>query len=75
VAAMSVLANQIISPTVPYNQEISHKLKQSISVACLVKARTMEQEKHPFLGNGCVTCNNGVTVRSGVFCAVRADIM
>jgi hypothetical protein len=42
------------------------------NVAYLLKARTVEPGKQPLLGNGCVTRNNGVIVRSGVFCAVRA---
>jgi hypothetical protein len=42
-------------------------------VACLLKARNMKPEKQPLLGNGCVTRNTGVTVGSGVFCAVCAD--
>jgi hypothetical protein len=29
-------------------------------VAHFLKARTVEIEKQPSLGNGCVTCNNGV---------------
>jgi hypothetical protein len=37
-------------------------------VAYLLKARTVEQEKQPLLGNGSVACNNGVTVGSGVLC-------
>jgi hypothetical protein len=32
----------------------------------------VEPEKQPLLGNGCVTRNNGVTVGSGVLCAVHA---
>jgi hypothetical protein len=39
----------------------------------LLKARTGEPEKEPFLGNDCVTRSNGVTVSNGVFCAVRAE--
>jgi hypothetical protein len=39
----------------------------------LLKARTVEPEKQPLLGNDCVTRSNGVTVESGVFCAVRAE--
>jgi hypothetical protein len=35
----------------------------------------MEPEKQPLLGNGCVTGNKGVTVGSGVFCAIRAEII
>jgi hypothetical protein len=42
-------------------------------VAYLLKARTVEPEKQPLLGNGCVTRNNEVTSGSGVFCAVRAE--
>jgi hypothetical protein len=42
-------------------------------VADLLKARTVEPEKQPLIDNGCVTCNNGVTVGSGVFCAIRAE--
>jgi hypothetical protein len=33
----------------------------------------MRPEKQPLLGIGSVICNNGVTVGSGVFFAVRAD--
>jgi hypothetical protein len=42
-------------------------------VAYLLKARSVEPKKQPVLGNGCVTCNNGVTVGSGVSCAVSAE--
>jgi hypothetical protein len=31
-------------------------------VAYLLKARTVQPEKQPLLGNGCVTRNNGMTV-------------
>jgi hypothetical protein len=40
------------------------------NVGYLFKARTVEPEEQPLLGNGCVTHNNGVTVGSGVSCAV-----
>jgi hypothetical protein len=43
------------------------------TVAYLLKARTVEPEKRPFLGNGCVTHNSGVTVGSGVLCASRTE--
>jgi hypothetical protein len=43
------------------------------TVAYLLKARTVEPEKQQLLGNGRVTRNNGVTVGSGVLCAVCAD--
>jgi hypothetical protein len=39
-------------------------------VAYLLKARTVEPDKQPLLGNGCATRNNGVTVGSGIFSAV-----
>lgn len=42
-------------------------------VAYLLIARTVEPESQPLLGSGCVICNNGVTVGSGVFYAVRAE--
>jgi hypothetical protein len=42
-------------------------------VAYLLKARTVDPEKQPLLGNDCVTGNNGVAAGSGVFCAVRAE--
>jgi hypothetical protein len=45
------------------------------NVAYLLKARTVEPEKQPLLGKGCVTCNNNVTDGSGVFCAFRAEAM
>jgi hypothetical protein len=51
----------------------SRILEQMNTVAYLLKARTVEPEKQPMLGNGCVTHNNGVTVGSGVFCAVRTE--
>jgi hypothetical protein len=35
-------------------------------VAYLLKARTVEPEKRPLLGDGCVTRSNSVTVESGV---------
>jgi hypothetical protein len=37
----------------------------------LLKAGTVELQKQPLLGNGFVTRNNGVTVGSDVFFAVR----
>jgi hypothetical protein len=36
-------------------------------VAYFLKEKTVEPEKQPLLGNGCVTRSNGVTVGSGVF--------
>jgi hypothetical protein len=42
-------------------------------LAYLLKSRTVEPEKRPLLGNGCVTRNNKVTVESGVFFAFRAE--
>jgi hypothetical protein len=33
------------------------------NVTCLLKARIVEPEKQPLLGNGCVTLNNGETVK------------
>jgi hypothetical protein len=39
----------------------------------LLKARTVEPETQPLLGNDCVTRKNGVIVESGVFCAVRSE--
>jgi hypothetical protein len=41
-------------------------------VAYLLTARTVDLEKHPLLGKNCVTGNNAISDRSGVFCAVRA---
>jgi hypothetical protein len=38
----------------------------------MLKARTVEPEKETVIGNGYVTCNNVVTVGSGVFCVVHA---
>jgi hypothetical protein len=43
------------------------------TVAYLPKARTVEPGKQPLLGNGCVTRKSGITVGSGVFCAVRVE--
>jgi hypothetical protein len=43
------------------------------NVAYLLKARAMEPEEHPLLGNDSVTRNNGLNVESVVFCAVRAE--
>jgi hypothetical protein len=42
-------------------------------VGYLLRARTVEAEKQPLLGKKCVTLNNGVTVESGVSCAVSAE--
>jgi hypothetical protein len=42
-------------------------------MAYLLKARTVEQEEQPLLGNGCVTSNNGITVGSSVFYAVHSE--
>jgi hypothetical protein len=41
-------------------------------VAYLLKAKSMEVEKQPLLGNGCVTSYNLVTVGKGVLFVVRA---
>jgi hypothetical protein len=41
----------------------------------LLKARIVEPEKQPFISNGCVTHNTGITVGSGVFCMVFAKAM
>jgi hypothetical protein len=38
-----------------------------------LKARTVESEEQPLLGNGCVTRKNRREVGRGVFCAVRAE--
>jgi hypothetical protein len=43
-----------------------------LTVAYLLEAMTVEPKKQPMLANGFLTRNNGVTVGSGVFCAVRA---
>jgi hypothetical protein len=45
------------------------------TVAYVVKARTVEPQKQPLIDNGCVTRNNGVTVGSDVFCAVRVEVI
>jgi hypothetical protein len=53
-----------------------HSIEQTskpYTVAYLLKARIVEPDKSPLLDNSCVTCNNGVTVGRGVFCAVCAD--
>jgi hypothetical protein len=42
-------------------------------VAYLLKARTVELEIQPLLGDGCITHSNEVIVRSGVFSAVHAE--
>jgi hypothetical protein len=44
------------------------------NVAYLLKARTVEPEEQPLLGNGCAS-NNGVTVGSGVSCSVSAEVI
>jgi hypothetical protein len=41
--------------------------------AYLPKARTVEPEKQPLLGEGYVTCKSVVTVGSGVSCAAHAE--
>jgi hypothetical protein len=41
-------------------------------VAYLRKVKIVELEKQPLLGNGYETRNNGITVRSSSFSAVRA---
>jgi hypothetical protein len=43
------------------------------TVTYLLKPRTVESDKQPLLGNGCVTRNNRITVGSSIFCAVRAE--
>jgi hypothetical protein len=42
-------------------------------VAYFLKARTVKPEKKPLIDKGLVTSNNGVTVGSDVFYAVRAE--
>jgi hypothetical protein len=49
-----------------------HGLGQNM-VAYFLKARTIEPEEQPLLGNGCVTRDYRVTVGSGVSCEVRAE--
>jgi hypothetical protein len=44
-------------------------------MAYLLEARTVEPEKQPLLGNGCVTSNNGGTFGSGVFYEVRVEVL
>jgi hypothetical protein len=44
------------------------------TVAYLPEERTMKPEKQPLLDNDCVTRDNGVTVASGVFFALRGCI-
>jgi hypothetical protein len=51
---------------------LSHSITIHI-VAYLLKERTVEPEKQSLLGNSCVTCNNGITVGSGVFCTVHSE--
>jgi hypothetical protein len=51
------------------------RVKDEDTVAYLLEARTVELEKQPLLGNGCITRNSGVTIGSGVFCVVCADAM
>jgi hypothetical protein len=41
-------------------------------VAFVLKARIVEPEKQPLLGDGCVTRNIGLTAGNGIFFAVRA---
>jgi hypothetical protein len=44
-------------------------------VACLLKARIVKlAEKQTLLGNGCVTHNNGVTVRRRVSCGLLVEL-
>jgi hypothetical protein len=45
------------------------------AVPYLLKVRIVEAEKKPLVGNGCVTRNKGVTVGSGVFCAICTEDM
>jgi hypothetical protein len=49
--------------------------KDEDTIAYLFKARIVEPEKQPLLGNGSVTRNSGVIIQSGVFCAVRPEAM
>jgi hypothetical protein len=44
-------------------------------IAYRLKARTVEPDEKLLLGNGFVTDKNGVTVGSGVFRAVLADVI
>jgi hypothetical protein len=44
-------------------------------VKYLLKARTVEPDKQTLIGNGSVTRNTGVTVGSGVFCVVGAEVI
>jgi hypothetical protein len=66
-------------PTIGMSSNCKQHVQRSIgalryhTVAYLLKATTVEPEKQPLLGNGYVTRNDGVTVGSGVLCAVRAE--
>jgi hypothetical protein len=53
--------------------KLTLKGKGDSAVAYLLKARTMEPDKQTLQGNGYLTRNNAVTVRSGVFFTVRAE--
>jgi hypothetical protein len=59
------------SETSVYFQRTTLRYIPEDIVAYLPQARTVDPEKQPLLGNGCVTRNNRVNVGSGVFCAVR----
>jgi hypothetical protein len=58
--------------THPFSPQFDHP---NNIVAYFLKARTVEPEKEPLLSNGCVTHNHGVTVGSGVSCAVHAEVI
>jgi hypothetical protein len=45
------------------------------TVPYLLIKRTVEHEKQPLIGNGCVTRHNGEAVGSDIFCVVRAEVI
>jgi hypothetical protein len=73
----------VVSVTDPYvrildflHSRLAETLCKSLKcniVAYLLKVGTVELEKQTLLGDGCVTCNNGVIIASGLFCAVPAE--
>jgi hypothetical protein len=54
--------------------DVAHQMTLNI-LRHILSSITVETEKQPLLGNGCVTRDIGVNVASGVFCAIRAEVI
>jgi hypothetical protein len=60
-------------PTTCIREVHGSNIGQALLTIFIEACKIVKPEKEPFLGNGCVARNDGVTVESSVFCAVRSE--